>query len=162
MAGEFDKVSRLEHQTAALEIREATEADLPGVLRVLAESGIDGGQSFTLSEAQVQYARLRRAANFHLLVAVAGAEIVGTYSLIIVEKLGKRGAAAGVVEDVAVLPARQGQGVGRAMMEHARGECRRAGCYKLALSSNLVREQAHRFYDSLGFERHGYSYVTRP
>ena len=87
-------------------------------------------------------------------------KIVGTYALLIMEKLGKRGTPAGVVEDVAVSPSRQGQGIGRAMMEHAREECRRAGCYKLALSSNLRREDAHRFYDSLGFERHGFSFVT--
>jgi GNAT superfamily N-acetyltransferase len=61
----------------------------------------------------------------------------------------------------AVLPSRQGQSIGRAMMEHAREACRQAGCYKLALSSNLRREDAHRFYDSLGFERHGFSFVTR-
>ena len=79
---------------------------------------------------------------------------------LIMDKLGKRGTPAGVVEDVAVLPSRQGQGIGRAMMEHARAECRRAGCYKLALSSNLKRTDAHRFYDSLGFERHGFSFVT--
>ena len=53
------------------------------------------------------------------------------------------------------------QGVGKAMMEHAREQCRLAGCYKLALSSNLRREAAHRFYEALGFERHGYSFVTR-
>jgi len=63
-----------------------------------------------------------------------------------------------VVEDVAVLPAWQGHGIGRAMMEHARAQCRTAGCYKLSLSSNLKREAAHRFYDALGFERHGYSF----
>jgi len=51
-----------------------------------------------------------------------------------------------------------GRGIGRAMMEHAREECCKAGCYKFALSSNLNREDAHRFYDSLGFERHGYSF----
>jgi len=84
--------------------------------------------------------------------------VVGTYALVIVRKLGKRGTPAGVVEDVAVLPARQGQGVGPAMMRHAMADFRRAGCYKLALSSNLKREGAHRFYDSLGFERHGYSF----
>jgi len=95
------------------------------------------------------------------LSAGGGAEVVGTYVLQIMEKLGKRGTPAGVVEDVAVLPARHGQGIGRAMMEHAREACRAAGCYKLALSSNLKREDAHRFYDSLGFERHGFSFITR-
>jgi GNAT superfamily N-acetyltransferase len=145
---------------SSIEIRDAEEQDLEGVLRVLAESGIDGGHSFSVDEARVHYARIRQWPNFRLLVAVADGEIAGTYSLVIMDKLGKRGTPAGVVEDVAVLPSRQGQGIGRAMMEHARGECRRAGCYKLALSSNLRRTDAHRFYDSLGFERHGFSFVT--
>jgi hypothetical protein len=30
--------------------------------------------------------------------------------------------------------------------------------YPFVLSSNLSREQAHRFYEALGFEKHGYSY----
>ncbi|MBS1854157.1 MAG: GNAT family N-acetyltransferase [Acidobacteria bacterium] len=145
---------------AAMEIRDAVDADLPGILRVLAESGIDGGDSFTVEEARAHLERIRRWPNFRLLAAVAEGEVVGTYSLAIMDKLGKRGTPAGVVEDVAVLPGRQGQGIGRAMMAHAIGECRKAGCYKLALSSNVKRGPAHRFYESLGFERHGYSFAV--
>ena len=37
---------------------------------------------------------------------------------------------------------------------------RAAGCYKLALSSNIRFERAHAFYDKLGFQRHGYSFVV--
>jgi GNAT superfamily N-acetyltransferase len=144
-----------------VEIRDAAEEDLAAVLRILAESGIDGGESFTLEEAREHFARIRQRPAFRLLVAVAKGEIVGTYALLVMDKLGKRGTPAGVVEDVAVSPSRQGQGIGRAMMEHAREACRLAGCYKLALSSNSGRADAHRFYDSLGFERHGFSFVTR-
>jgi GNAT superfamily N-acetyltransferase len=43
-------------------------------------------------------------------------------------------------------------------MTHALEVCRGKGCYKMALSSNLKRQKAHDFYDSLGFERHGYSF----
>jgi GNAT superfamily N-acetyltransferase len=142
------------------EIRDATDADLPGILRVLADSGIDGGQSFTPDEARAHLARIRAWPNFRLLVALVDGEVAGTYSLVIMDKLGKRGTPAGVVEDVAVAPNRQGQGIGRAMMAHAIEECRKAGCYKLALSSNLKRDGAHQFYESLGFKRHGYSFVT--
>ncbi len=145
---------------ADIEIRDAVDSDLPGVLEILADSGIDGGSSFTLDEAREHLARLRASPNFRLLVAVVDGELAGTYSLLIIGKLGKRGTPAGVVEDVAVAPNRQGQGIGKAMMAHALEECRKAGCYKMALSSNVKREDAHRFYESLGFTRHGYSFVT--
>jgi GNAT superfamily N-acetyltransferase len=125
---------------------------------VLAESGIDGGVSFTVDEARAHLARIR-SGGFRLLAAIVDGEIAGTYSLVILNKLGKRGALSGVVEDVGVAPRRQGQGIGRAMMAHALEECRKAGCYKLALSTNVKRAGAHRFYESLGFERHGYSYA---
>jgi len=143
-----------------MEIRDARDEDLAGVLRVLADSGIDGGLSFTAVEAQEHLARIRQWPNFRLLAVLAGGEVVGTYTLVIMDKLGKRGTPAGVVEDVAVLPGSQGHGIGRAMMEHAIAECRKAGCYKLALSSNVKRGPAHRFYESLGFERHGYSFAV--
>ena len=35
---------------------------------------------------------------------------------------------------------------------------REAGCYKLVLSSNQKRARAHAFYESLGFQRHGFSF----
>lgn len=143
-----------------IEIRDARDQDLAGVLRVLAESGIDGGHSFTPEEAREHLRRIRQWPNFRLLAVLADGEIAGTYSLVIMDKLGKRGTPAGVVEDVAVLPGMQGHGIGRAVMEHAIGECRKAGCYKLALSSNVKRGPAHRFYESLGFERHGYSFAV--
>jgi GNAT superfamily N-acetyltransferase len=144
----------------SIEVRDADDADLVGILQVLAEAGIDDDAGFTPPEARAHLAELRRDSNFRLLVAIADGEIAGTYTLLILGKLGKRGRPAGVVEDVAVAPRRQGQGIGRAMMQHALDACREAGCYKLALSSNKRREGAHRFYESLGFERHGYSFAV--
>lgn len=142
-------------------IREAGEADLADVLRAYSEAGIDGGRSFTPEEAREHFARLRQYPSYRIYVACAEGRIAGTYALIILDNLAKRGAKAGVIEDVAVYPSFQGRGIGRAMMEHAREQCRQAGCYKMTLSSGLPREAAHRFYDSLGFERHGYSFLMR-
>jgi GNAT superfamily N-acetyltransferase len=143
-------------------IREATEPDLPAVLHAYSSAGIDAGQSFTVKEAREHLARFRTYPSYRVFVALEAGTFAGTYALLIFDNLAKRGARTGIVEDVAVLPERQGQGVGRAMMEHARAECRAAGCYKLTLSSNLKRHGAHQFYESLGFEHHGYSFVIRP
>lgn len=144
---------------AEVSIREASEPDLPAILRAYSEAGIDSGEAFTLEEARHHFARFRDYPYYRIFVAEVDGAIAGTYALVIVDKLAKRGVPSGVVEDVAVLPTHQGRGIGRAMMQHARNQCRSAGCYKLTLSSNLKRESAHRFYDSLGFERHGYSFI---
>lgn len=145
-----------------ISIREAGEGDLGDVLRAYEEAGIGSGASFTVEEAREQFARLRQYPSYRVFVAEADGDFAGTYALIILDNLAKRGARAGVVEGVAVLPARQGRGIGKAMMEHAREQCRAAGCYKMTLSSNVARGGAHRFYDALGFERHGYSFLIKP
>lgn len=44
------------------------------------------------------------------------------------------------------------------MMRHALKLAADNGCYKAIVSSNLRRGVAHAFYESLGFERHGYSF----
>jgi GNAT superfamily N-acetyltransferase len=139
-------------------IREATESDLAEILEAYRDAGIDGGCSFTPEEARAQFARFRQYPSFRFFVAMCDGVVAGTYALIILDNLAKRGARAGVIEDVAVRPEFQGRGIGRAMMAHAREECRLAGCYKMTLSSNVARDGAHQFYDSLGFERHGYSF----
>ena len=74
------------------------------------------------------------------------------------DNLAHQGAPSGVVEDVAVLNDLQGKGIGKLMMEFAMEKCKEAGCYKLVLSSNMKRTEAHAFYKSLNFEKHGFSF----
>jgi len=143
-------------------IRQAVSADLPEILRAYAAAEIHGGLSFTVEEAAAHLATFERYPSYPIFVALVDNQIAGTYALVILDNMAKRGARCGVVEDVAVMPDRRRQGIGRAMMAHAREQCRLAGCYKMTLSSGLPREGAHRFYDSLGFERHGYSFLIRP
>jgi GNAT superfamily N-acetyltransferase len=83
---------------------------------------------------------------------------VGTFALLVMHNLGHLGAPSAIVEDVAVAPALQGNGIGKTMIQCALGLSRAKGCYKLMLSSNAKREHAHAFYESLGFERHGFSF----
>jgi GNAT superfamily N-acetyltransferase len=68
------------------------------------------------------------------------------------------GAPSAVLEDIAVHPMMQREGLGRQLVQHAMALAQAAGCYKLALSSNQQRAGAHAFYERLGFERHGVSF----
>lgn len=139
-------------------MRQATEADLPDILHIYAQPELDNGTVLALADAHEHFRRMQRYPNYHLYVATVEERIVGTFALLIMDNLAHLGAPSGVVEDVGVLPAYQGQGIGRRMMAYALDLCRGAGCYKLTLSSNLRRVQAHAFYASLGFEQHGLSF----
>lgn len=85
-------------------------------------------------------------------------EVIGTFEFLIMENLAHFGRPSAVVEDVVVRDDFRGRGVGSTMMRFALAEAVKAGCYKMMLSSNQDREDAHRFYESLGFARHGFSY----
>lgn len=147
-------------ESLALQIENAQLEDLPAVLRLYAQPELDDGKTLPLEEARRIYERIRSYPDYYLYVARREGKIVGTFALLIMDNLGHLGAPSGVVEDVAVDPECQGQGIGKAMMTFAMQRCRDAGCYKLALSSNIARSKAHEFYKSLGFRQHGLSFVT--
>ena len=139
-------------------IRVATVADLPAILQLYAQPELDNGVVLSSVEAEKIFARMSRYPDYRLYVAIRSEQIVGTYALLIMDNIGHQGAPSAVVEDVAVDPSCQGQGIGKSMMQHALAFAKGKGCYKLALSSNVKRHRAHQFYESLGFEKHGYSF----
>ena len=141
-----------------LVIRLATVDDLPTVLRLYHQSGLDHDSSLALADAEQWFQRIQQYPNYKLWVAQLDDQAVGTFTLLIMDNLIHQCSPSGIVEGVAVDPQFQGQGVGKQMMQYAIAHCRAAGCYKLSLSTNLKREKAHAFYDSLGFQKHGYSF----
>ena len=154
----------------SLLIREATEDDLPAVLALYAQPAMDNGKVLTLDEAKSLLAQFRQYPSYRLWVACeaesdasketdSGGQVVGTYALLVMHNLAHQGTPSAIVEDVVVSAERQSQGIGQQMMQHAQEQARLAGCYKLVLSSNQKRERAHAFYESLGFQRHGFSFV---
>lgn len=141
-------------------IRKASAADLPAILALYAQPDMDGGKGLSVAEAEGLFSRLQSYPNYKIYAAVADDQVVGVFSLLIMDKLAHRGTPSSIVEDVVVRQDLQGQGIGRRMMAFALERCREAGAYKLVLSSNLRREEAHRFYESLGFRKHGFSFVV--
>lgn len=149
-------------------LREATAADISAVLQLYAQPGLDDGKVLPVAEAQQLWQQFASYPNYKLFVAcetglhtdAAGrGEVVGSYALLVMHNLAHQGTPSAIAEDVVVAPHRQGAGIGRLMMAHAVEQARRAGCYKLALSSNRKRQAAHAFYESLGFAQHGLSFV---
>jgi GNAT superfamily N-acetyltransferase len=145
-------------EKASVLIRAATSADIAGVLALYAQPGLDDGKVLPLDDAMSLFTKFARYPDYRLYVAEQDGEVVGTFALLIMDNLGHLGSPSGIVEDVVVAPARQGNGIGAQMMRFALERCREKGCYKLVLSSNAKRVRAHAFYEQLGFERHGFSF----
>ena len=133
-------------------------AAIAGVLGLYGQPDLDDGNVLPLDQAVALFERFGRYPDYTLYVAEQDGEVVGTFALLIMDNLGHLGTPSGIVEDVVVAPQRQGNGIGAQMMRFAFERCREKGCYKLVLSSNAKRVRAHAFYESLGFERHGYSF----
>jgi len=141
-------------------IREATVKDLPYIISLYSQPDMDDGKLISLERAQEIFTRIKSYPDYKVYVAVAGGKIVGTFALLMMDNLAHLGAPSGIVEDVVVSENLQGQGIGKQMMKFAMDYCREKGCYKLVLSSNLKRKSAHAFYESLGFKKHGYSFIV--
>ncbi|WAL58470.1 GNAT family N-acetyltransferase [Thermocoleostomius sinensis] len=141
-------------------IRQATVSDLADILALYRQPALDDNATLSMPQAEEQFARIQTYPNYHLYVAEFNGAVVGTFALLIMDNLLHLGRPSGIIEAVAVALSHQGQGIGKAMMQVAMEQCRQANCYKLTLSSNLKRSSAHAFYESLGFVKHGFSFVV--
>ena len=141
-------------------IRLAEKKDLEMILELYHGLTEDPEDKITLPEAEKKFEKFSLYPDYKLYVAEYKNEIVGTFALLIMDNLAHRGESSSVVEDVVIRNDLQGKGIGKVMMNFAMDVSRKKGCYKMVLSSLLRRESAHLFYESLGFKKHGYSFVV--
>lgn len=141
-------------------IRCATLADLPRLLELCALLDTGDERNLSLPSAIDRFNELTASNGHQIYVAELEGEIVGTFALIFIGGLAHAARDSAVVEDVVVAADRRSTGIGRYMMEFAMRQCIHRGCYKVALSSHIQRDSAHRFYEGLGFRKHGFSFLV--
>ena len=139
-------------------IRPAVRRDLPKILGLYAQPKMDGERLLSIEAAEQIFEKIQKYPDYDVFVAEMGQGVVGTFALLIMDNLAHMGAPSAIIEDVNVAPNWQGRGVGTRIMEFAMDRARKAGCYKLVLSSARDRIDPHRFYRKLGFSQHGISF----
>lgn len=136
-----------------LEIRPATPGDLPAVVAMLADDPL-GAQRESPDDLTPYREALQRLAddpNQHVVVAVRRDRVVGTLQLTIVPGLSRRGSTRSIIEGVRIHGDERGSGLGTQLIQWAVDESRRQNCQLVQLTSDVTREDAHRFYERLGF-----------
>ncbi len=141
--------------TSDLIVRPAAGQDLPSLLELYRE--FDQAYDPLSDEGGVDYRSLwlQVAADprQQVLAAVGGGVLLGSATVVIVPNLGHHGRPWAAVENVVVRRDCRGRGVGTALLTEAGRIARSHGCYKLALTTNLQRRQAHAFYRHLGWQQ---------
>ena len=133
-------------------LRRATEADVPDLVRLLADDPL-GRDRETADPAPYRRAFALIDADPAQLLVVAGdgADVVGTMQLSFIRGLSRQGALVAQVEAVRVRAGDRNRGLGAAMIGWAVQESSRRGCGLVQLTTDKSRVDAHRFYERLGF-----------
>lgn len=87
----------------------------------------------------------------HLIVGEQNGLVVACYQITFISGLSLGGMRRAQIEGVRVATEMRGHKLGEALIADAEARARQAGCSILQFTTNKSRQDAHRFYDRLGF-----------
>jgi GNAT superfamily N-acetyltransferase len=135
-------------------VRDAVEHDLEAILALTRadsfrhvdhEHGVSANQRSAFGEIDAE-------PNQQLLVATLDDQVVATAHVTWIRTLSADGGLYCQVESVRTASDARGRGIGARLMAAIEDEARRRGATRIQLTSDRRRDDAHRFYQRLGYE----------
>ncbi len=136
--------------------RLAKGEDLLDIVRMLADDEL-GSQREEMEEplAEPYYSAFEQIScdpNHELIVAELAGKVIGTLHLIFIPSISYQGRLRAQVESVRVDRKYQSQGIGSEMMKWTIRRAQERGAHIMQLTTHKSRQDAHRFYERLGFK----------
>jgi GNAT superfamily N-acetyltransferase len=135
--------------------RSATRADLSSIVRLLADDEMGSMRERyedPLPEAYVSaFEQIDKDSNHELIVAELNGEIIGTLQLMFLPSISVQGGLRAQVESVRVDKKYRGRGIGSELMKWTIERVKEHGAHVVQLTTHRSRDDAHRFYERLGF-----------
>jgi len=139
-----------------LSFRRAHIKDLPDIVRMLADDELGNQRERfedPLPESYIKaFDEIDTDPNHELVVAEKNGEVVGTLHLTFLPSVSYQGGLRAQVESVRVDSKYRGQGIGSRMMKWVVERARERDAHLVQLTTHKSREDAHRFYERLGFK----------
>jgi GNAT superfamily N-acetyltransferase len=136
-----------------VQVRLAEPDDIPALVAILAADSLrDGEDPAELGAYRDALNEIAATAGAAVLVAADGPKVVGMCQLVTFRHLQARGGRCAEIESVHVAEGHRGAGIGTMLLAAAIERARAAGCYRVQMTSDKSREDAHRFYLRHGFE----------
>ena len=136
--------------------RVATRADLPSIVRLLADD--DLGSQRERNEDPVPesyyyaYEEIHKDSNHELIVAELDGEMIGTLHLMFLPSISFQGGLRAQIESVRIDTRYQNRGIGSEIMKWTIERAKVRGAHIVQLTTHKSRADAHRFYERLGFK----------
>ena len=139
-----------------LRFRWATRADVPSIVRMLADDDL-GSQRERCEDPLPEsyysaFGEIHDDPNHELIVAEWNGEVIGTLHLLFLPSISFQGGLRAQIESVRVDKRVQGQGIGSQMMKWTLERAKQRGAHVVQLTTHNSRLDAHRFYERLGFK----------
>ena len=118
------------------------------------------GYDTTKSEMQMRVQRIATDERYRTFVAVRDRKVCGMIGTLTYPSY-EHNDPSGRILALAILSTMRRRGIGRALIASAENDFAHRGIRRVALDTRLVREDAHKFYESLGYERNGWRFVKQ-
>ena len=137
-----------------LTIRDGEVKDAPAIAQLMCELGYET----TTSEMQMRLERIAIDERLRIFVAVCGGKVCGMIGTLTYPSIEHNDFSGRIVALVINSTMRR-RGIGRALIATAEKDFAQRGIRRVALNTQLAREHAHKFYESLGYERNGFRFT---
>jgi ribosomal protein S18 acetylase RimI-like enzyme len=132
----------------------------PGDAAALAQLMCELGYQTTESDMQMRVERISTDDRYRTFVAVRDGKVCGMIGTLTCPSY-EHNDPGGRILALATLSTMRRRGIGRALITTAEKDFAHRGIRRVALNTRLAREDAHKFYESLGYERNGWRFVKQ-
>ena len=137
-----------------LTIRAAEMNDAARLAQLMCELGYET----TKSEMQMRVERIATDERCRTIVAVCDGKVCGMIATVTYPSY-EHNDPSGRILALVILRTMRRHGIGRALIATAEKDFAQSGIRRVALNTRLAREDAHKFYESLGYERNGFRFT---
>jgi ribosomal protein S18 acetylase RimI-like enzyme len=118
------------------------------------------GYETTVAEMRCRLKSILCDVRYRTFLAEVDGKVSGMIGTLVYHSYEHNDSGARIVALVTLSAARR-RGIGRALIATAEKDLAQRGIGRIALDTRLTREDAHRFYESLGYERNGWRFVKQ-
>jgi GNAT superfamily N-acetyltransferase len=133
-----------------MEYREANVLDLNGILELYSCLNPEEKQ-LSIKKAEDIWNLIASNPGLKYFIAAENGKVLSTCNISIIPNLTRGGRPFAIIENVVTDPAYRKKGLGKGVVKMAVGHAKKENCYKVILMSSVDRQEAHAFYEKIGF-----------